>query len=177
MKKFIPAMLAIFTALSAASCLRVPESYFTPSPFYLSILAQSEDGTNLLDSTAVVNWVDSTVTLEYKGEAYTLDKKAERMDLNDMKYILYRFMDNSTMKYQYIACFGLFSGVADIDDDLFLRWPDNSTDTLHLVNKGTWSKNGKGFTSLTRTVTLNGDYVQTNVIIVKKEPGPVPQNP
>ena len=167
MKKILRALAASIIVLGASSCFGDNESYFTPAAFYVPILIQNQDEANLLDTTTVHNWADSTIILTYKDKTYT-SEDAPEMTTTDMKLGKYDMYNTYSTKTVRVLAFGMFEGIDDIDNDLVLTWPDNSSDIIHVKNKGTWAKSGKGFTSLERWIKLNGEDVLSELVVVTK---------
>lgn len=100
------------------------------------------------------------MTLTFKGETFTVkDWETRYTEVPTRAYLatlwgLYAQPNSdSSVKTPYRLYFGEIDGAADMDEDIVLKWPDGSSDTIHYHCSD--HKNGKNF-SCKRSWKLNG---------------------
>lgn len=127
-KRFLPALMlcALFTACE--------NDYIVDwAPVEIRIYATDADGNSIIQPDM------PGMTLTFKGETYTVRDWNERYsNIPTRAYlaIIYGLFaepvtDNDTHSTTYRLYFGEIDGADDMDEDIILRWPDGSTDTIH----------------------------------------------
>lgn len=101
------------------------------------------------------------MTLTFKGETYTVKdwKEFSRLQTRAYLAILYGLFaqpyNESDGKASFRLYFGEIDGAKDMDEDIVLKWPDGSSDTIHYHCSDHYNK-GRGIIGCDRSWKLNG---------------------
>ena len=102
------------------------------TPVEIYIYATDSDGKSIIQPDM------PGMTLTFKGETYTVKDWNDRFkNIQTKAYlaILYGLYAQPSLTgedpTQYRLYFGEIDGAADMDEDIILKWPDGSTDTIH----------------------------------------------
>jgi|GEM_PF-2010458 len=163
MKKKLLPLLAVVAAvlggLSSCNLDTTDSNYFVPQDIELVFEVLNEEGQNLMDTTVTGNWAKTPIACSMRGSSFVLGGNA----IGNVSF------EKCTYAADYYTSipaiyFGKLDGMTTWDDDLVIYWPDDSKTTIHILNKGEMNSEGKGFTSLSRTVTMDGE-IQTSLPI------------
>ena len=131
--KQISAVLLILCGVLLTACESVFEYEVDWAPVEIHIYAVDSAGNSIIQPKM------PGMSLTYKGETYEVRDarlyygEGEAIQTRAYLATLYGLYsqqcpDDSTT---YRLCFGEIDGAADMDEDIVLKWPDGSSDTIH----------------------------------------------
>lgn len=133
MKRFCILMLSIAGIMFSACNKMGGEEWIVDwYPVVINIEAVDADGNSIIAPEM------PGMSLTYKGESYGVLDAEKYYDSPETKAYLARIyglfavpMYEVEGKSIYRLQFGEIDGAADMDEDIILKWPDGSTDTIH----------------------------------------------
>lgn len=126
------------------------------APVEIYITATDDDGNSIISPDM------PGMTLTFKGETYTVKDWKELSVIQTRAYlaVLHGLFaqpyNESDGKDSYRLYFGEIDGAVDMDEDIVLKWPDGSSDTIHYHCSDHYNK-GRGGFGCDRSWKLNGD--------------------
>ncbi len=110
-------ILTVLALMTASACERLIVDW---APVNVYIQATDNDGNSIISDDM------PGMSLTFKGEFYTV-QPATKAYLARMEGLVAEKNAEGVFQLR----FGEIDGSADMDEDLVLRWPDGSTDTIH----------------------------------------------
>ena len=110
-------ILTLLALMTASACGRLIVDW---APVNVYIQATDNDGNSIISDDM------PGMSLTFKGEIYTV-QLATKAYLARMEGLVAEKNAEGVFQLR----FGEIDGSADMDEDLVLRWPDGSTDTIH----------------------------------------------
>lgn len=110
-------ILTLLALMTASACGRLIVDW---APVNVYIQATDNDGNSIISDDM------PGMSLTFKGEIYTV-QPATKAYLARMEGLVAEKNAEGVFQLR----FGEIDGSADMDEDLVLRWPDGSTDTIH----------------------------------------------
>lgn len=110
-------ILTVLALMTASACERLIVDW---APVNVYIQATDNDGNSIISDDM------PGMSLTFKGEIYTV-QPATKDYLARMEGLVAEKNAEGVFQLR----FGEIDGSADMDEDLVLRWPDGSTDTIH----------------------------------------------
>lgn len=131
-KMFVLAITVLATTLLAGCEEIINDGYEVDwAPVEIYIYATDRDGNSIIQPDM------PGMSLTFKGETYTVQNWNERYKSQTRAYLarLYGLLAQpetaDTISPTYRLYFGEIDGAADMDEDIVLKWPDGTTDTIH----------------------------------------------
>lgn len=110
-------ILTVLALMTASACERLIVDW---APVNVYIQATDNDGNSIISDDM------PGMSLTFKGEIYTVQPATK-----DYLAIMEGLVAEKNAEGVFQLRFGEIDGSADMDEDLVLRWPDGSTDTIH----------------------------------------------
>ena len=110
-------ILTVLALMTASACERLIVDW---APVNVYIQATDNDGNSIISDDM------PGMSVTFKGETYTV-QPAPKTYLATMEGLI----AEKNHAGEYYLRFGEIDGAADMDEDLVLRWPDGSMDTIH----------------------------------------------
>lgn len=110
-------ILTVLALMTASACERLIVDW---APVNVYIQATDNDGNSIISDDM------PGMSLTFKGEIYTVQPATK-----DYPARMEGLVAKKNAEGVFQLRFGEIDGSADMDEDLVLRWPDGSTDTIH----------------------------------------------
>lgn len=110
-------ILTLLALMTASACERLIVDW---APVNVYIQATDNNGNSIISDDM------PGMSLTFKGEIYTVQPATK-----DYLAIMEGLVAEKNAEGVFQLRFGEIDGSADMDEDLVLRWPDGSTDTIH----------------------------------------------
>lgn len=152
MKKFLSLIVFfLFVSVFAACDKHESESDWDYTPIAVCFEVLDSEGNNLYESSTADNWLGQSASCTFDGQSYLYPFNTA--DPDAVRFALAEYASGSGSPLTVI-CFGDLDGSKDYDSDLFVSWPDGSTDRVKIYNKV--EQTGTGAPKITRSMKLNG---------------------
>ena len=149
--------LLTFTTVVTTGCEKILGGGWIVDWAPVNVIIEAVD----TDGNSIISPDMPGMTLTFKGETYTVKDWEEFSRLQTRAYlaILYGLFaqpyNESDGKASYRLYFGEIDGAKDMDEDIVLKWPDGSSDTIHYHCSDHYNK-GRGGFGCDRSWKLNG---------------------
>ena len=159
-KKFGSLCLAGLLAMTFVGCSdhdEIDDLIIDFAPIQINVMAESQDGKDLLNPTVEGNLLTQNIKAVYRGEEYTNGASSKS------RVYVPKFFGLITVKLQngkYALSFGELDGGKDFkNEEIIIDWGDGKQDVITFSNTVKWE--GKN-PDITRSFQLNGKTVATD---------------
>ncbi|MDO4707649.1 MAG: hypothetical protein Q4A61_04400 [Porphyromonadaceae bacterium] len=159
--------LLVFTLSACEKNTNEPKGKNTEDPYgelivdYMPIIFRikvvNNSGANLIEPNHPESITKTNIRIEMDGKVYPLENLANKPEFRAYLahfYGFYFYQDYLTKEWE--IHFGQFDGGQEMDKTITLHWQDETTNSLRVVNKATWTKE-LGPHSMKRTFYLDGE--------------------
>ena len=163
MKNIFTIILSFAFLFALGACDRhESESDWDYTPIAVCFEVLDSEGNNLYEESTADNWLGQSASCTFDGQSYLYPFNTS--DPDAVRFALAEYASESGTPVTVI-CFGDLDGGKDYDSELFVSWPDGSTDRVKIYNKV--EQTGTGAPRISRSLKLNGTECKELVTLRK----------